>query len=71
MVLTRRAQATETVLHVDAYACGIASGSIIDLGLETVEVAGFGSLLLAEPLQFSYPAGHTITLSLSPAELKA
>ena len=66
MVLTRRALANQTVLHVDAYACGIEAGSLIDLGPELAQVSGFGSLLLIEPLQFSYPVGHIVRLVVTP-----
>ena len=66
MVLTQPASTGATTLYVDAYSCGLGVGSKVDLGTEVVTVAGFGSLLLEEALQFSYSAGAVVKLVIEP-----
>ena len=60
MTLTADATAGSTVIQVDSYACGLVVGSTIVIGGETHVVAGFGSIILATPLQQNHAAGTTM-----------
>lgn len=64
MLLTAPGVAGDTRIQVDRYACGLAPGSHISLGLETVVMAGWGSILLQAPLRYNHSAG-TSALALS------
>lgn len=65
MKLTAAAAAGATVLQTDYLACSVSVGSMLVLNSgaansELVVVTGFGSLLLAAPLQFDHAVGEPV-----------
>ena len=77
MYLTHDAQAGSTVLKIDAMLCGLEIGATLVINRggfngETVTCAGFGSILLEEPLVRDHSAGESVELVIAspPSPLK-
>ena len=67
MRLTVAASVGDAAIHVNEHQCGMQVGTRLTIGgSEVVRVAGFGSILLAAPLQHSYAAGTRLEVRDKP-----
>ena len=64
MLLSQRAKTGSQILKLEAQACGLEKDMLLSIGegdtQEAVTIYGFGSILLAAPLEYNHAAGEAV-----------
>ena len=65
MVLSQKAKKGAQIIKLESQACGLEKGMMLSIGegdtQEAITIYGFGSILLAAPLQYNHAAGEAVT----------